>query len=81
MNKPPTRLCRSRRLHIHFCRHAVSARSVGQTSSALCAASLQYVSAVGGFHSLAEAVHFASLALFRLIGSKHFWTLLTDIGN
>ena len=51
-----------------------------QTRSALCTASLQYFSAVGGLHSFTEAVYFASLALLRLIRSKHFSVLLTVFG-
>ena len=51
-----------------------------QTRSALCTASLQYFSAVGGLHSFTEAVYFASLALLRLIRSKHGSVLLTVFG-
>lgn len=42
-----------------------------ESRSALSAASLEYFSAVCGLHSLSEAVFLFSLALFRLIGSKH----------
>ena len=50
--------------------------SVCQSFSALCASSLQYVSAVSSSHSFSEAVLFLSLTLFRLISSKHCLHLL-----
>ena len=46
-------------------------RLVGQSLSTLCSTSLQYLSACGRSHSLAEAVYFTSLSLFGLIGSLH----------
>ena len=49
---------------------------VGQSFSALCASSLEYVSAVSGFHSLSEAMLLFSLTLFRLISSEHRMHLL-----
>jgi len=51
-------------------------KSVGQSFSALCASSLEYVSAVSSFHSLSEAMLLFSLTLFRLIGSEHRLHLL-----
>ena len=59
----------------------VKTGSVRQTRTTFSTASLQNFSAVGGFHSFTEAVNLASLALFRLVRSKHFFTLLTDIGK
>ena len=50
--------------------------SVRQSLSALCASSLEDVSAVGSLHSLAEAVLFLSLTLLRLVSSEHDWHLL-----
>ena len=50
--------------------------SVRQSLSALCASSLEDVSAVGSSHSLAEAVLLLSLTLFRLVSSEHDWHLL-----
>ena len=44
---------------------------VGQSFSALCASSLEYISAVSSLHSLSEAVLLLSLALFRLVSSEH----------
>ena len=44
---------------------------VGQSFSALCASSLEYVSAVSSFHSLSEAMLLFSLTLFRLVSSEH----------
>ena len=41
----------------------------GQTLAALVAAAGKYVAAAFGAHSFAEAVHFASVSLFGLIGS------------
>jgi hypothetical protein len=49
---------------------------VGESCSAFRTSSVQYFSAVGGLHSLSEAVLFKSLALLGLIGSKHFRYLL-----
>ena len=50
--------------------------SVGQSFSALCASSLEDVSAVSSFHSLSEAMLLFSLTLFRLISSEHRMHLL-----
>ena len=44
---------------------------VGQSLSALCASSLEYVSAISSLHSLSEAVLLFSLTLFRLVSSEH----------
>ena len=49
---------------------------MSQSLSALCTSSLENVSAVGGLHSLTEAMLLFSLALLRLVGSKHFCFLL-----
>ena len=49
---------------------------VGQSFSALCASSLEYVSAVSSFHSLSEAMLLFSLTLFRLVSSEHRMHLL-----
>ena len=46
-------------------------RSVRQSLSALCASSLQDISAVSSLHSLSEAMLLFSLTLFRLIRSQH----------
>ena len=46
--------------------------SVGQSLSALSAASLENVSAVCGLHSLSEAMLLFSLTLFRLVSSEHY---------
>ena len=46
-------------------------RSSGQLCSALGTTASQDLAAVGGSHSLSEPMDFASLSLFRLIGSKH----------
>ena len=45
--------------------------SIGESCSALSAASLENLSAVGSSHSLAEAVLLLSLTLFRLVSSEH----------
>ena len=45
--------------------------SIGESCSALSAASLENLSAVGSSHSLSEAVFFFSLTLFRLVSSEH----------
>ena len=45
---------------------------MAQLSSALCASSLENLSAVLGSHSLSEAVLHLSLTLLRLICSFHF---------
>ena len=45
--------------------------SVCESCSALKASSLQNLSAVGGFHTLSEAVLFLSLELLGLICSNH----------
>ena len=55
--------------------------SVSKSCSALSAASLQHFSAVGSLHSLSEAVLLLSLALFRLICSKHTRTSLQFYGK
>ena len=57
----------------------VRSESARQTRAARGATSLQYFSAVGGLHSFTEAVFFASLSLLRLVGSQHFYTLLTRL--
>ena len=44
---------------------------IGQSFSAFCTSSLQYVSSVGSSHSLSEAVLFLSLTLFGLVSSEH----------
>ena len=49
---------------------------VGKSLSALCASSLEDVSAVSSLHSLSEAVFLFSLTLFRLISSEHRLHLL-----
>ena len=51
-------------------------KSVGQSFSALCASSLEYVSAVSSFHSLSEAVLLFSLTFLRLVSSEHRLHLL-----
>ena len=45
---------------------------VGQSLSALGAATLEDVTTVSGLHSLSEAMLLFSLALLRLVGSEHF---------
>ena len=45
--------------------------SIGESCSALCASSLEDVSAVGSLHSFTEAVFLFALTLLRLICSKH----------
>ena len=57
-------------------RHPVGERSVGQSLSALCASSLEDVSAVSSLHSLSEAMLLFSLTLFRLVSSQHRMHLL-----
>ena len=49
---------------------------MGQSLSALCAASLQNGSSVRSLHSLSEAVLLFSLTLFRLVSSEHLLHLL-----
>ena len=49
---------------------------VGKSLSALCASSLEYVSAVSSLHSLSEAMLLFSLTLFRLVSSQHRMHLL-----
>ena len=56
-------------------------KSIGQSFSAFSTSSLEYVSSVGGSHSLSETVLFLSLTLFRLISSKHFVHLLNVVLN
>ncbi len=51
--------------------HTVSSHSVSKSYTALCAASLQYLSSVSRCHSLSEAMFLTSLSLLRLICSKH----------
>ena len=51
-------------------------KSIGQSFSALCTSSLEYVSAVSSLHSLSETVFLFSLTLFRLISSEHRLHLL-----
>ena len=52
---------------------------IGQSLSAFCTSSLEDVSSVGCLHSLSEAMLFLSLALFRLIRSKHLATSLFSL--
>ena len=52
---------------------------VGEASSAFCSAASEDLAAVGGGHSLAEAVLFLALALLGLIGTKHLG--LTPFNN
>ena len=49
---------------------------MGQSLSALSAASLQNGSSVRSLHSLSEAVLLFSLTLFRLVSSEHLLHLL-----
>ena len=49
---------------------------VGQSLSALCASSLEYVSTISSLHSFSEAVLLLSLTLFRLVSSEHRLHLL-----
>ena len=56
----------------------VEQKSVGQSFSALCASSLEYISAVSSLHSLSEAMLLFSLALLRLISSEHRLHLLQN---
>ena len=49
---------------------------VGQSLSALCTSSLEYVSAVSSLHSLSEAMLLFSLTLLRLVSSQHRMHLL-----
>ena len=49
---------------------------IGESCSALCASSLEDVSAVGSLHSFTEAVLLFALTLLRLISSKHYMHLL-----
>ena len=49
---------------------------MGQSLSALSAASLQNGSSVRSLHSLSEAVLLLSLTLFRLVSSEHLLHLL-----
>ena len=51
-------------------------KSVGQSFSALCASSLEYVSSVSSLHSLSEAVLLFSLTFLGLVSSKHRLHLL-----
>ena len=53
--------------------------SVAETCSALQASSLQHFSAIGGGHSLAEAVLLRSLSLLGLISSLHALHLLSVV--
>ena len=50
------------------------APSVAQAGAAPGAAAGQNLAAVGGSHTLAEAVHFGTLALLGLIGTLHAGT-------
>ena len=52
---------------------------VGEACSALCSAACEDLAAVGGGHSLAEAVLFLALALLGLVGTKHLG--LTPFNN
>ena len=56
-------------------------RSVGQSLSALCTASLQNGSAVGSLHSLSEAMLLLSLTLLGLVCSEHFLHLLESLSE
>ena len=51
--------------------------SISESLSAFRASSLEYLSAVSSSHSLSEAVLDLSLALLRLISSKHLDTSLS----
>ena len=51
-------------------------RLVSKSLSALSASSLEYLSAVSSSHSLSEAMLNLSLALLRLVSSKHSYTSL-----
>ena len=50
---------------------AMPGNSVSESLAALCTSSFENISAIGGLHSLAEAMLLLSLALFRLISSEH----------
>ena len=55
---------------------------VGQSFSALCASSLEYVSAVSSLHSFSEAMLLFSLTLFGLVSSEHrLHLLMVKIGS
>ena len=45
--------------------------SVAELCSAFCSAAGENLAAVGGLHSLAEAVLFLALELLGLVGTKH----------
>lgn len=47
----------------------------GEFGSAFLATTFDDILAVGGFHSLAEAVSFLAFAFFGLISSFHGWCL------
>ena len=49
-----------------------SKNSVGESRSASVTSSLEDLAAVGGFHSLTEAVDFLSLQFLGLVGSFHY---------
>lgn len=51
---------------------------MGQPDSSLCAATGQNLAAVPCPHALHKAMLFAALALFRLIGTKHYYTPQSD---
>jgi len=56
----------------------LGAHSVAEAGSALRSAAGQNLAAVGGRHSLAEAVLFLALTLLRLIGTQHVGVLLSS---
>ena len=55
-------------------RDANSAALVGQASAALGTTAGKHLPAVGGSHSLAEAVLLGALTLLGLIGTEHLHT-------
>ncbi len=56
--------------------HISDLSSVGKALSAFCSAAGKYLAAVGGRHSLAEAMLFHSVELLGLVCSFHFFSLL-----
>ena len=57
--------------HRRFLCLSIKLKLIGQSFSAFCTSSLQYVSTVCSSHSLSEAVLFLSLTLFGLVSSEH----------
>ena len=51
-------------------------KSIGQSFSALCTSSLEYLSAISSSHSLSEAMLFLSLTFLGLVSSEHCLHLL-----